>query len=344
MRRLALSLVAVTALALAAAPASWAGFRHVGGWGSLGTGPGDFGSGVLGGGANRQYDDPAGIDIGSDGSVFVVDTSNNRIEEFSRTGAFRNAFGGRGRDSGSINRVIMKGRFYQPSGLATGGGQLFVSDSGNDRIMAHGESGAFRRRIGFHGSKRGEWVVPWGATTFGTTLYVVDQGNYRVQRWSLGGKYLGAFGKFGRRGGQFVTPYDVAVSPQGDRVYVTDSIRRKVIMFSPTGSYLGEFGESGKTGDHFLKPAGVATGPDGTVFVADRCNRRILQFSATGSFIDSFGDGSLRAPTFLAVAPSGGIYVSDYRRVVVFSEGGSSPAPRNNDPGGYDVSCSGIKS
>ena len=300
---------------------------------------------MLGGGALRQYDDPAGIDVASDGSVFVVDTSNNRVQEFSRTGAFRNAFGGRGRDSGSIRRVTQKGRFYQPSGLAVGGNELFVVDAGNDRVMVHSDQGPFRRRVGFHGSKRGEWVVPWGATTFGSTLYVVDQGNYRVQRWSLSGKYQGAWGKFGRRGGQFVSPYDVALSPQGDRVYVTDAIRRKVIMFSPTGSYLGEFGESGKSGSRFLKPAGVAVGEDGSVFVADRCNRRILQFSATGSFIDSFGDGSLRAPTFLAVGQSGVLYVSDYRRVVAFSPtGGASVAPRNNDPGGYDVACTGIKS
>jgi DNA-binding beta-propeller fold protein YncE len=347
MRRGVHAAAVLLALGLAA-PASGA-YRQVDTWGRLGSGPGEFGSGVLGGGANRQYDDPAGISLSGDGSaVFVVDTSNNRVEKFSRSGAFQGQFGSRGRDSGAINRVSMKGRFYQPAGFAVGpNGLVYVVDSGNDRVMVHAQGGAFVRRIGHHGSKRGEWVQPWGATTFGSTLFVVDQGNYRVQRWTLDGGYLGAWGGFGRRRGQFVTPYDVAVSPGGDRVYVTDSIRRKVIVFGPTGSLIGEFGQSGTGAGRFLKPAGVAVARDGTLFVADRCNRRIDHLTADGGFIESFGGGTLETPTFLAVDESNRVYVSDYRRVVVFAPTSQLARPsslgRASQRRGFDVACSGIR-
>jgi DNA-binding beta-propeller fold protein YncE len=347
MRRAALVAAALCALGLAG-PAS-AAYRKVDSWGHLGRGAGEFGSGVLGGGANRQYDDPAGIALARDGDVFVVDTSNNRVEQFSPGGAFRGQFGSRGRDNGAINRVIMQGRFYQPAGLAIGSnGLAYVIDAGNDRVMVHAQGGAFVRRIGYHGSKRAEWVQPWGATTFGDTLYVVDQGNYRVQRWSLDGAFLGAWGRFGRKRGQFVTPYDVALAPGGDRVYVTDAIRRKVIVFSPTGSLIGEFGRSGKSSSRFLKPTGVAVARDGTVFVADRCNRRIAHFSADGHFIETFGGSTLQTPTFIAVDDNNRVYVSDYRRVVVFAPTSalarpSSPA-RATQRSGFDVACTGIRS
>ena len=143
MRRLVAALVATAACALALAPVSPAAYRHVRTFGRPGNGPGEFGSGVLGGGADRQYDDPAGIAVAADGAVFVVDTSNNRVQEFSPTGAFRHAFGARGRDNGAIRRVIRKGRFFQPAGIALGGGQVFVIDAGNDRVMVH----SARRRL-----------------------------------------------------------------------------------------------------------------------------------------------------------------------------------------------------
>jgi tripartite motif-containing protein 71 len=346
MRRLVAALVAAVACGLALAPASLAAYRHVRTFGRPGSGPGEFGSGVLGGGANRQYDDPAGIAVAGD-SVFVVDTSNNRVQEFSPTGAFRNAFGRRGRDNGAIRRVIRRGRFFQPAGIAIGNGQLFVVDAGNDRVMVHSGGGGFLRRIGHHGSRAGMRVQPWGGATSGDVLYVVDQGNYRVQRWSLDGAFQGDWGRFGRKPGQFVTPYGVAVSPAGDRVYVTDAIRRKVVMFGPTGSFLGEFGRSGRRGGRFLKPTGIAVASDGTVFVADRCRRRIVHFQATGRFIESFGRRSLRAPSFLAVDPTGTIYVSDRRRVVVFAPRQRlevpGPEPATAEQAAFDVACTGIK-
>jgi tripartite motif-containing protein 71 len=344
MKRAVAALTATAACALALAPASPAAYRHVRTWGRPGSGAGEFGTGVLGGGANRQYDDPAGIAIAGD-SVFVVDTSNNRVQEFSPTGAFRNAFGRRGRDNGAIRRVIRRGRFFQPAGIAIGRGQLFVIDAGNDRVMVHSSGGGFLRRIGYHGSRAGQWVQPWGAATSGDVLYVVDQGNYRIQRWSLEGNLLGAWGVFGRNHGQFVTPYGIAVSPAGDRVYVTDAIRRKVLIFDPAGTFLGEFGRSGRRGGRFLKPTGIAVGGDGTVFVADRCRKRIVRFNGAGRFIESFGGRSLRAPTFLDVDDAGTVYVSDRRRVVVFA-----PRPRHLEApvqataDGFDVACTGIKS
>jgi DNA-binding beta-propeller fold protein YncE len=343
-RRAVAALTATAACALALAPASPASYRHIRTWGRPGGGAGEFGSGVLGGGANRQYDDPAGIAIAGD-SVFVVDTSNNRVQEFSRTGAFRHAFGRRGRDAGAIHHVIRRGRFFQPAGIASEGGRLFVVDAGNDRVMVHSVGGGFLRRIGYHGSQPGQWVQPWGAATSGDVLYVVDQGNYRVQRWSLEGNLLGAWGAFGRKPGRFVTPYGVAVSPAGDRVYVTDAIRRKVLVFDPIGTFLGEFGRSGRRGGRFLKPTGIAVGGDGTVFVADRCRKRIVHFNGAGRFIESFGGRSLRAPTFLDVDDAGTVYVSDRRRVVVFA-----PRPRRLEApvqavaSRFDVACTGIKS
>jgi tripartite motif-containing protein 71 len=320
-----LALVCACVLAAVPAPAS-AAFRVADTWGHEGTAAGEFGSGVLGDGANRQYDDPAGIALAGDGTVLVVDTSNNRVERFTSGGRYLGGFGRRGLDKGFVE-VRLTNRFFQPEGIALGpGGAIFVADTGNDRVMKFSPGGHFRKRLGKHGSYPGEYVQPWGIAVGGRSVFVADQGNYRIQRWTTGGRRRGAFGHFGRGRGELVTPYGLAATSGGDRVYVTDIIRHKVIVFSGTGKLLDEWGGPGTGAGEFLKPAGVAVARDGSVFVADRCNERIEHFTAAGQYLESFGNGVLDAPTFLDVNAAGDVYVSDHHRVVRFAPGASASA------------------
>jgi DNA-binding beta-propeller fold protein YncE len=321
-RALLVALVCAGAPAAVCAPAL-AAYRVAGTWGREGSAAGEFGSGVVGGGANRQYDDPAGIALAVDGAVLVVDTSNNRVQRFTPEGRHLGSFGRRGLDKGFVE-VRLTDRFFQPEGIAVDlAGAIFVADSGNDRVMKFSPGGRFRNRLGKHGSYPGEYVQPWGIAVAGRSVFVVDQGNYRIQRWSSGGRRRGAFGHFGRGRGELVTPYGIAATSSADRVYVTDIIRNKVIVFSRTGEVLDEWGGPGTGAGEFLKPAGIALARDGSLFVADRCNERIEHFTAGGQYLESFGTGILDTPTFLTVGPAGEVYVSDHHRVVKFAPGAS---------------------
>lgn len=340
-RRATIAALACLLAAPAAASAASAGYGVSASWGREGSGPGEFGSGVLGGGANRQYDDPAGIAVSPlNGNVVVVDTSNNRVQRFTREGRFLGAFGRRGQDKGFVE-VRLTNRLFQPEGVAVDrAGAIFVADAGNDRSMAYSPTGRFRARLGYHGSLPGQLVQPWGIATAGSLVYVIDQGNYQIDRYTKRGRYRGAFGRFGRGRGQLVTPYGIAVA--GGRVYVSDHVKHEVMAFSTAGRFLGAFGGPGTGAGRFLKPAGVAIGPDGTVFVADRCNRRVQRFTAGGAFLESFGARELETPTFLAVDRRGDVFVSDHHRVVRFSPGARALArPSSHDR--VDIQCRGVR-
>lgn len=321
MRRLALGLAA--ALGLVPVAGAQAAYAPAGGWGSLGGGAGQFGSGVLGGGANRQYDDPAGIAV-SGSTVHVVDTSNNRVQRFTRHGRYLGRFGYRAQDKGSV-RLILPLAFLQPEGIAVGPGGLYIADSGNDRVMVRTPTGGFVRRISYHGSRSGQFVQPWGIAVGGGRVFVADQGNYRISRFSSGGRYLGSFSSFGRGAGQVVNPYGVATN--GRLVYVTDLIRNRLLVFTGSGRFVREIGGPGTGAGEFRRPAGVALGPDGSVFVAERCGRRVQRFSSGGQHRETFGQGALVAPTFLAVDRSGTVFVSDHHRVVRFAQRGRLRGP-----------------
>jgi sugar lactone lactonase YvrE len=78
---------------------------------------------------------PAGVVIGSDGSIYIADTGNNRVRRVSRNGVIT-AVAGSGKPGFSGDgRPAAAAMLNGPSGLSLGkGGSLYIADSGNHRI------------------------------------------------------------------------------------------------------------------------------------------------------------------------------------------------------------------
>ncbi len=77
------------------------------------------------GGAPGQLNMPQGMELGPDGSVWVADTGNHRLQVFSAEGKLDAVLGKQG--SGI-------GEFQSPAGLAWHEGSMYVADTGNRRI------------------------------------------------------------------------------------------------------------------------------------------------------------------------------------------------------------------
>ncbi len=87
--------------------------------------------------ADGTFNEPWGIAVGPDGSVYVTDTWNHRIEKFTAAGKFITAWGifGQGETPDS---------FYGPRGLAVDAeGRVYVTDTGNKRIVVFDSNGNF---------------------------------------------------------------------------------------------------------------------------------------------------------------------------------------------------------
>jgi len=77
-----------------------------------------------------QFNSPRGVAVAPDGTVYVADIGNDRIQRFSATSQFLGTWGSKG--SGD-------GQFYYPRGVAVAGdGTVYVADTWNRRIQAFG--------------------------------------------------------------------------------------------------------------------------------------------------------------------------------------------------------------
>jgi NHL repeat/FIMAH domain len=177
------------------------------------------------------------------------------------------------------------GQFNLPRGVATdAAGDVYVTDTQNNRIQKFASDGAFLTKWGSLGGDDGRFSVPNGvATDSNNDVYVADTGNNRIQKFASDGTFLTKWGSLGGDDGQFISPLGVATDAVGD-VYVADGSDR-IQKFDSDGNFLAKWGGPGGDDGQFDQPFGVATDAAGDVYVADTGNNRIERFGTAAPTI-----------------------------------------------------------
>ncbi len=248
-------------------------------------------------GAKARFSSPSGI--ATDGThLYVTDFHNHTIRKVAIATGAATTLAGKAGSPGAEDGRGEKARFKGPSGIATDGTHLYVTDSNNHTIrkvvIATGEVTTLAGRAGSAGSEDGagtaaRFRLPAGIATAGTNLYVADSWNYTIRKVEIAtGAVTTLAGKAGSTGSADGTGATVRFGIPGcittDRtnLYVTDSgshtIRRLVIATGEVTTLAGKAGsrESGNgTGAaRFSSPSGITT--DGAnLYVADTGNHTI---------------------------------------------------------------------
>lgn len=122
-----------------------------------------------------------------------------------------------------------KGQFDHPYDVAVdNAGNVYVSDTYNDRIEKFTGEGVFLAAWGAYGTGNGQFNYSMGITVDDSgNVYVADTCNYRIQEFNIKGEFINAFGTRGSGDGQLYYPYDVAVDKYGN-IYVADSGNHRI--------------------------------------------------------------------------------------------------------------------
>lgn len=134
---------------------------------------------------------------------------------------------------GKKHTLTEPGTFSLPTNAAVDKeGNLYVTDTLNNRVEAFDPDGNFIRAFGKNGDGPGQFSRPKGiAVDSDDHIWVTDAVEQRVQVFNEEGRLLIYFGQPGQWPGQFSAIYDIAIDPKSNRVVTSEQYPGRVQMF-----------------------------------------------------------------------------------------------------------------
>ena len=272
-----------------------------------------------------QFNNPHGIALAPDGSLYIADTNNNRIQHFSTDGKFIKEWGD---FSDSTAGEAPIGTFNQPWALALSpdGKFIYIADTWNHRIQKFTSDGTPIKMWGtpLYDPTTTDPYGIWGPRCIAVDkhgrVFVSDTGNKRVLVYDSDGNFVMQIGSEGLSPGQFEEPVGIAFDSQ-EKLYIADTWNQRIQVFEPNqdgSSYssLRQWDVVGWYGESLENKPFLAIDDQDHVFATDPEAFRVIEFSNFGEFIRTWGEYGISSEYFglasaIAVDASGRVWVSD---------------------------------
>jgi hypothetical protein len=294
-------------------------------WGREGLGDGEFGR--CEGGYNLRN----GIAFDGNGNVYVTDTINHRIQQFSKDGIFITKWG---RNNGDGTSGTDNGEFNYPSDIAVDReGFVYVADYWNNRIQKFTFNGSFvtkwgrNRGDGNSGAGDGEFYWPSSvAVDPGGYIYVADEFNHRIQKFTADGDFMLKWDNTHPNGAQFNYPCYLTTDEDGN-IYVTNLSRESSLPNNI--SKVNQNGQLIESWDTVPYASGIALDENQYMYVTEELLHRIVKLTPSGDISQIWAsyeeaDNQLRCPEFITVGKNGYVYtVSLQEHIQIFTSEGT---------------------
>ena len=248
-----------------------------------------------GAGPVAAFNTPSGLAIDRAGNLFVADTGNHAIRKVTPEGVVSTVAG----DGvpGFQDGPAAQARFNGPIGVAVDArGNLFVTDSYNDRIRRIGIDGVVSTVAG--GAAHGFQDGPAALALFDTptaivldpagNLYVADSQNGAVRRIGVDGLVTTLAQSAPGPEPLLVRPGALALTADG-YLYIGDMARGRILQLSPAGVLRGLTGigidiEPGDAATpRFGRVAALALDRDGALYASDAGRRSLRRAAPRGA-------------------------------------------------------------
>ena len=261
---------------------------------------------------------PIAIAVDSTGNIYVVDSArdpyhNNDlvdlIKKFSTNGTLIKKWGTLG---------TADGQFKTAGGIANdSSGNVFVTDSGNQRIQKFTINGTFVTKWKVSG--RPDAIA---IDKSGNAYVVVEDRNSRdhIEKFSTNGTLIKKWGMPGKGDGQFSIVLGIAVDPSGN-VYIADFGNNIIQKFNGDGKFVTKIGTpciydktihrcSNESDEVLYDPGPIAVDNSGSIYVVDN-STNIKKFTSNGTFVTKIGTPIENEISGIAVDSNSRIYLTN---------------------------------
>ena len=247
--------------------------------------------------------DPMAVDV-ENGSVYVVESYNGRVQKFNLEGAYVESYGTSG--SGDV------GELHEPSGVAFRRADendtlLYVADTKNDRVQIYrtyvNDSEIDSNWSAFGISLSENYFPqtniyfdkPSGIVVDGDgVIYVVNTGMDRISIFNQTNisrvptpRNRTEFNGSSSKDGLLNHPQGIAV--YNNTVYVADTGNNMIRLFLKNGTQILSFGAAGSGRGQFSSPRSLTLDSSGIIYVADTGNNRVSIYNSQGMYVTEFG-------------------------------------------------------
>ena len=260
-------------------------------WGSRGSLPGEMAW-------------PRGVAIGPDGSVYVADTDNERIQNFAPDSSINDIFEG--------PKDAIHGAFHvRDVAVNPSNGKIYAVAAYQQRVDRFSANGKYEMSWGTL-ERDGEFLnQPKGIALNKNTgdVFVADMGNHAVKRFTATGTFLRQFGEpigLANNEHKLDFPQTLTVDDEGYLWVVNQGVWYPDMLHWGTSMFVRRFEVDGRFVSGFtdseLTPnmSGIAviSGPTGleSVYVSNSRRNEIVQFSPWGKVLKKFGADILKSP------------------------------------------------
>lgn len=225
---------------------------------------------------------PGGLAVDRAGNVYIADTYNNAIEEWSAA-------------SGMMATLVSTGLAHPTSVAVDPAGNVYISDSQNNAVKEWvAASNTVVTLVSSADVARPGQIALDGAGN----VYIADTGDSAVKEWVAASNHVITLVSTG-----LYLPQGLAVDAAGNVYFANTQLNMVEEWLAASGTII--------TNAFVNLPGDLAVDPSGNVYVVDSGSLVVRELSAaTGTFTTVYS-ANLSYPSGLAVDTSGNVYVDD---------------------------------
>lgn len=214
---------------------------------------------------------PLDVAIAEDGTIYVTDSDQNRIQVFDKDGKFLFHFGGTDKLDDDHENTLN----YPVSISLDHNQNVYIVDFLNQRIVIYNKDGQYVDQINSE-----KIVDPTVVTVEDGFIYIFDKFDHQVKKFTANGELVLAFGTKGSGEGQFQYPFDIAVS-EANNIFVSDSGNGRIQVFDEEGKY--QYLVKSTNG----MPSGIALDYENNIYIADPISMEVVITTELGQRLSS---------------------------------------------------------